>query len=48
MLTGISGICVVLLLGLSFAINTGAPKGSNDAQLLQFAQHNYSQVLWGA
>ncbi len=47
-LAGISGICGVLLLGLSFAINTGAPTGANDAQLLEFAQHNYSQVLWGA
>src|SRR5215472_15450236 len=47
-LTGICGICGVLLLGLSFAINSGAPSGGTDAQLLQFAQHNYAQVLWGA
>lgn len=47
-LAGISGICGVLLLGLSFAINTGPPVGASDAQLLEFAQHNYSQVLWGA
>jgi len=45
---GISGVCGVLLLGLSFAINSGAPTGSSDAQLLEFAQHNYAQVLWGA
>ena len=47
-LTGIAGICGVLLLGLSFAINSSAPTGVSDAQLLEFAQHNYAQVLWGA
>lgn len=47
-LTGIGGICGVLLLGLSFAINSGPPGGGSDAQLLEFAQHNYAQVLWGA
>jgi hypothetical protein len=38
----------VLLLGLSFAINSGPPQGATDAQLLEFAKHNYAQVLWGA
>lgn len=47
-LSGISGICGVLLLGLSFAINNGPPQGASDAQLLEFAQHNYASVLWGA
>lgn len=47
-LSGISGIGGVLLLGLSFAINNGPPAGAGDAQLLEFAQHNYAQVLWGA
>lgn len=47
-LTGIGGICGVLLLGLSFAINSGPPSGGSDAQLLEFARHNYTQVLWGA
>lgn len=47
-LSGISGICGVLLLGLSFAINNGPPRGASDAQLLEFAQHNYASVLWGA
>ena len=47
-LTGIGGICGVLLLGLSFVINSGAPAGGSDAQLLEFAQRNYAQVLWGA
>ena len=47
-LAGIGGICGVLLLGLSFAINSGPSGGASDAQLLEFAQHNYAQVLWGA
>ena len=47
-LGGIGGICGVLLLGLSFAINRGAPTGASDAQLLEFTRHNYVQVLWGA
>ena len=47
-LTGVGGICGVLLLGLSFAINSGAPTGGSDAQLMEFAQHNYAQVLRGA
>src|SRR5215813_10591383 len=47
-LTGLAGIWGVLLLGLSFAINSGAPAGGSDAQLLEFAQQNYAQVLWGA
>ena len=47
-LTGASGIFGVLLLGLSFAINSGAPTGASEAQLLDFARHNYAQVLWGA
>ena len=46
--TGIAGISGVLLLGLSFAINSGPPTGISDAQLLEFAQHHYAQVLWGA
>jgi hypothetical protein len=47
-LTGIAGVCGVLLLGISFAINTGPPAAANDAQLLEFARQNYADVLWGA
>lgn len=47
-LTGIAGICGVLLLGLSFAINSGGPTGGSDAQLAEFARQHYAQVLWGA
>ncbi|HUI80804.1 MAG TPA: hypothetical protein VLY24_22920 [Bryobacteraceae bacterium] len=38
----------MLLLGLSFVINSGPPTGGSDAQLLEFARHNYAQVLWGS
>lgn len=36
------------MIGLSFAINNGSPSGAGGAQLLEFAQRNYAQVLWGA
>lgn len=45
---GLSGICGVLLLVLSFAINNGPPPGTNPAELAKFAQQNYARVLWGA
>lgn len=35
------------MLGLSFAINTGPPTAASDAQMIEFAQRNYAQVLWG-
>lgn len=47
-LGGLSGICGVLLLVVSFAINNGPPPGANPAQLANFAEHNYARVLWGA
>ncbi len=47
-LSAIAGIAGVLLIGISFAVNSGPPPGVSDAQLLEFAQHNYAQVLWGA
>lgn len=47
-LAGISGISGVVLLALSFAINNGPPAGASDAELLSFAQHNSTSVLWGA
>jgi hypothetical protein len=45
---GLSGICGVVLLGLSFAINTGPPAGATSAELANFAQLNYARILWGA
>lgn len=45
---GLSGICGVLLLVLSFAVNSGPPPGASPAELAKFAQQNYARVLWGA
>lgn len=45
---GLSGIGGVLLLLLSFAINSGPPQGANPRELATFAQQNYARVLWGA
>src|SRR5215475_7141006 len=45
---GLSGVCGVLLLVASFAINSGTPPGASPVELATFAQHNYARVLWGA
>ena len=45
---GLSGVCGVVLLGLSFAINNGPPAGATSAELANFAQQNYAKILWGA
>ena len=45
---GLSGVCGVVLLGLSFAINNGPPAGATNAELMNFAQQNYAKILWGA
>lgn len=47
-LGGLSGVCGVVLLGLSFAINNGPPPNATTAELVQFAQNNYAKILWGA
>ncbi|MGC1448750.1 MAG: hypothetical protein WA830_01815 [Candidatus Sulfotelmatobacter sp.] len=47
-LSGLSGIAGVVLLGLSFLINPGPPPGATRAELLEFGQQHYSTVLWGA
>ena len=45
---GLAGIVGVILLGLSFAINTGPPENPSSAELIKFAQENYAHILWGA
>ncbi len=47
-LSGVAGVCGVLLLAGSFALVTGPPAGANSTQLAEFAQQNYARVLWGA
>lgn len=47
-LGGVAGALGVVLLGLSFAINTGPPANPTTAELAKFVQSNYAKVLWGA
>jgi hypothetical protein len=47
-LSGLSGIAGLVLLGLSFLINPGLPPGATSAELREFGQQHYSTVLWGA
>lgn len=45
---GLAGTVGVVLLGLSFAINTGPPPNPTSAELVKFGQDNYAKILWGA
>jgi hypothetical protein len=45
---GIAGALGVILLGLSFAINTGPPANPTSAELVKFGQDNYGKILWGS
>jgi hypothetical protein len=47
-LSGLSGVAGVVLLIVSFAINTGPPPGATSAELVKFGEQNYAHVLWGA
>ena len=47
-LSGLSGIVGVILLGTSFAINNGPPVNATSAELVKFGQQNYAHILWGA
>jgi hypothetical protein len=47
-LSGLSGVAGVLLIMVSFAINSGPPPGATSAELVKFGQQNYANVLWGA
>ena len=47
-LSGLSGIVGVVLLGVSFAINNGPPANVNAAELVKFGQQNYAHILCGA
>ena len=48
LLGGLAGAVGVVLLGLSFAINTGPPPNPTTAELVKFGKDNYAKVLWGA
>ena len=45
---GLCGVCGVILLGLSFMISNGPPAGATSEELTNFAQQNYTKILWGA
>jgi len=47
-LGGLSGVCGVVLLGLSFTINNGPPPGATSTVLANFTQQNYAKIMWGA
>ena len=47
-LSGLSGVAGVVLIMVSFAINSGPPPGATSAELIKFGQQNYASVLWGA
>jgi hypothetical protein len=47
-LGGLAGVIGVVLLGLSFAINTGPPPNATGAELIKFGHDNYANILWGA
>ena len=45
---GLSGITGVLMIGSSFAINTGPPLDATSAQMIDFGATHFRQVMWGA
>jgi hypothetical protein len=47
-LTALSGIAGVILLGISFIINPGPPSNATSAQLTAFGNQYYNAILWGA
>jgi len=47
-LSGLSGVAGVVLIMVSFIINSGPPPGTTTAELIKFGQQNYAKVLWGA
>lgn len=47
-LSALSGILGVLLLIISFSINTGPPPGSTGPELIRFAEQRHESVLVGA
>ena len=48
LLSGLSGVAGVVMLGLSFAINSGPPPAPSSAELLEFGRRHFASILWGA
>lgn len=47
-LSGLSGVAGVVLLGVSFAINSGPPPDPSSSELLTFGRQHFADILWGA
>jgi len=47
-LSGLSGVAGVVLIVLSFNINSGPPPGATTDELVKFGQQNCVTVLWGS
>src|SRR5258708_34265539 len=47
-LSGLSGVAGVVLLIVSFAINSGPPPDPSSAELVKFGQQHFATILWGA
>src|SRR5215472_1570631 len=47
-LSALCGIIGVIMLITSFSINPGPPSNATSAQLIAFANQNFTSVLWGA
>lgn len=46
--SGLTGIVGVLMLGTSFGTNPGPPPGATQAQLVAFGHQYFAGILWGA
>ncbi|HVP54843.1 MAG TPA: hypothetical protein VMU45_07600 [Candidatus Eisenbacteria bacterium] len=46
--SGLSGMAGVVMLVVSFAINSGPPPDPSSTELTRFGQQHYSNILWGA
>jgi len=44
----LSGVAGIVLLIVSFAINSGPPPDPSSAELVKFGQQHYATILWGA
>jgi hypothetical protein len=47
-LSGLSGIVGIVMLGLSFAFAVGPPANATKGELIKFAEQHHAGVLWGA
>jgi hypothetical protein len=47
-LSAVSGIVGVIMLGISFSINNGPPIGATGTQIVHYGQQHTAGTLWGA